>query len=144
MVCKLKLGSSFLLSVKKTCLERFYQREICFTFPPAAFVSHGAAYSNSVWVICIPFSKENITQMLFLGYTSDSYNTKCERTSPNAIQIVFLQFSSVKCFPFCFMEKRCFHMLTLSIEQLCKFCSMTAYSVSHVRQISFLESNKKL
>lgn len=142
---KLKVDSPFLLSVKKKLVWRGSVREsFCFTFPPAAPVSHGIACKNSAWGIYIQFFKANITQALFLGYTFDSCNTKCERTSPNGIQIMFLLFSSVNRISFCFLEQRCSHMLTLCIEQLCKFCSMPAYSVSYVRQISFPEGYKAL
>lgn len=144
LVWKLKVGSPFLLQVEKTCLERLCWRKLLLHFSPSAPVSYGITCKNGAWGIYIQFSKANIRQGLFLGYTFDSCNTKCERTSPNGIQIMFLQFWSVKCFSFCFLEKRCSHMLTLCVEQLCKFCSMSAYSVSHVRQISFLEGNKKL
>lgn len=105
----LNIDSPFFLLVEKNMSgEDLSERAFALLFHLCS-VSHGITDKNSAWGIYIQFPKPTIIQAQFLGYTFDSCNIKCERKSPNGIQIRFLQFSSGECFSFYFLQKRCSH-----------------------------------
>lgn len=67
------------LSVRQICLLQF---------PPALCLTREYLQIERLEG-STQFSKANITQVLFMGYTLHSCNTKCVGAAPNGIQIMY-------------------------------------------------------